>query len=652
MRVSRFGFALLLLPVRLSGQQPTDTVELNPVVVTATRVPRPVTDVPAAVTVLRGEDLRAQGIRTVFEALREAPGAAVVQTGSFGGQTSLFLRGGQSNYVKVLIDGVPVNQPGGAFDFANLTTDNVERIEVVRGPASVLYGSDAVTGVVQIFTRRGANASRAEASVRGGTYGTLAWNAETSGGSQGASYSVALSHFSSDGAYAFNNQYHNTVFSGLARVAPDDRTDATLSLRYGDAAFHFPTNGAGVPVDHNQFSYGSGPTLGLDLGHYFTKGFEARLLVATNATSGGFDDRPDSAADSSRFQNLDDVRRSSADLRGNLYVSSGMVVTLGTAVEQEHYRSFNVCQTSFGDCTTPPIEVTRWNTALYGQVVGDVLTRVSFTAGVRVEDNERFGTYVTYRLGSVYRIAGGTRLRATAGTGFREPSFFENYSTGFTVGNPNLAPERSRNWEVGLEQTALEGRASFSATVFNQRFIDMIDYDPGAAFGAVNYFNVAGATADGVELAVRAAPGAGGALSLGASYSYLYTNVTRSGFDSSSGALLAVGQPLVRRPKHAARLDADYRILRRGSASLSALYVGEREDQDFSAFPAPRVILPSYVRVDLATQLDVLRPRGSAPGVAVSARVENVLDHRYEEVKNFPARGRTLLFGGRVGWGL
>src|ERR1043166_1368054 len=171
MRVSRFGFALLLLPVRLSGQQPTDTVELNPVVVTATRVPRPVTDVPAAVTVLRGEDLRAQGIRTVFEALREAPGAAVVQTGSLGGQTSLFLRGGQSHHVKVLIDGVPVNQPGGAFDFANLTTDNVERIEVVRGPASVLYGSDAVTGVVQIFTRRGANASRAEASVRGGTDG-------------------------------------------------------------------------------------------------------------------------------------------------------------------------------------------------------------------------------------------------------------------------------------------------------------------------------------------------------------------------------------------------------------------------------------------------------------------------------------------------
>src|SRR5438093_13073944 len=147
-----------------------------------------------------------------------------------------------------------------------------------------------------------------------------------------------------DGDEAIINQYHNAVFSSLARVALDDQPESTLTLRYGDNAFHFPTNGAGVPLDHNQFSYGSGPTLGLDLGHYFTRQFEARLLLATNETNGGFDDRPDSSADSSRFQNLDDVRRSSADVRANLYLSSGSVVTVGTAVEQERERSFNVCQ--------------------------------------------------------------------------------------------------------------------------------------------------------------------------------------------------------------------------------------------------------------------------------------------------------------------
>src|SRR5437773_4891688 len=164
----------------LAAQGP-DTVMLNPVVVTATRFPRSAAGVPAAVTVLPGVDLRAQGIHTVLEALRDVPGAAVVQTGSFGGQTSLFLRGGQSNYVKVLVDGVPVNQPGGSFDFANLTTDNVERIEVVRGPASVLYGSDAVTGVGQILTRRGIGVAGADASVWAGNYGTFDSDVRASG---------------------------------------------------------------------------------------------------------------------------------------------------------------------------------------------------------------------------------------------------------------------------------------------------------------------------------------------------------------------------------------------------------------------------------------------------------------------------------------
>lgn len=653
MRVASSVRFLLAVPTVMAAQQPSpgDSALLTPVVVTATRLPQPAADVPAAVTVLSGAELRVQGIATVLEALRDVPGAAVVQTGSYGGQTSLFLRGGQSNYVKVLVDGVPVNQPGGSFDFANLTTDNIDRIEVVRGPVSVLYGSDAVTGVVQIFTRAGAGTSRAEASVRGGTYGTLAVDAEASGGSPAASYSVSVSRFASNGMHAVNNRYYNTVLSGLAHVALDDRTDATLTLRYGDDAFHFPTNGAGdtLPPDHNQFTYGSGPTLGLDIGHHFTPRLEARLLLASNETNSGFDNRPDSATDSTLFQNLDDLRRSSADLRANLDLPSGAVVTVGTAIEQEHERSFNVCHTSFGDCTTPPIDSARWNAAFYAQAVTDIGGRVNLTTGVRVEDNQRFGTYVTYRVGAVYRLAAGMRFRATAGTGFREPTFFENYSTGFSVGNPDLRPEHSRSWELGLEQTVARDRANFSATFFDQRFVDMIDYDPGALPPAPSYRNVAGATADGVEFGARLAPTA--VLSVGASYTYLHTEVTRSGFDVSSGALLAAGQPLVRRPRHSARLDAAYHLADRGTASLTVTYVGDRVDQDFSTFPAPRDTLPPYTRVDFAAQVEVLRPRGGAPGLTLSARIENLFDRIYEEVKNFPARRRTLLFGGEVRFG-
>src|SRR5262245_1137894 len=148
--------SVTLLALFMVVQQPKDTVVLKPVVVTATRVPVTVDRVPAAVTVLRGADLVAQGIRSVADALETVPGGHIVETGSYGGQASLFMRGGESDYVKVLLDGVPLNQAGGSIDLANLTTDNVDRIEIVRGPVSVLYGSDAMTGVVQIFTKRGA----------------------------------------------------------------------------------------------------------------------------------------------------------------------------------------------------------------------------------------------------------------------------------------------------------------------------------------------------------------------------------------------------------------------------------------------------------------------------------------------------------------
>src|SRR6185295_15322133 len=176
-----------LLALALTVQQPQDTVTLNPVVVTGTRVPMPLNNVSSAVTVLRGADLAIRGIRSVADALQLVPGASIVESGSFGAQTSLFMRGGESDYTKVLLDGVPLNQPGGSIDLANLTTDNIDRIEIVRGPASVLYGSDAMTGVVQIFTKQGgggggAARARLGGELRAGTYGSADGALEVLGG--------------------------------------------------------------------------------------------------------------------------------------------------------------------------------------------------------------------------------------------------------------------------------------------------------------------------------------------------------------------------------------------------------------------------------------------------------------------------------------
>ncbi|HXO84397.1 MAG TPA: TonB-dependent receptor plug domain-containing protein, partial [Gemmatimonadales bacterium] len=247
------------------AQQHQDTVELKPVVVTATRAAVPSVLVPAATTVLRGADLESHGVRTVAQALQLVPGVHIVETGSYGGQTSLFMRGGENDYVKVLVDGVPVNQPGGGLDLAHLTTDNVDRIEVVRGPASVLYGSDAVTGVVQIFTRAGTGPTRFGADVRAGTYGSTQFGFDLEGGTPTLGYSMRASRFGSDGLYPVNNEYRNGVLSGRLRLRPDERTEASLSYRYGDDLYHFPTNGQGQPADSNQRSAERGPIASLVL---------------------------------------------------------------------------------------------------------------------------------------------------------------------------------------------------------------------------------------------------------------------------------------------------------------------------------------------------------------------------------------------------
>ncbi len=640
----------IVVPAALAAQNPSDTVPVTPIVVTATRLPMPADAVAPTITVLQGEALRAQGLTTVADGLRAVAGAAVVAAGPFGAQTSLFLRGGESDYVKVLVDGVAVNQPGGAFDWANLTLDNVERIEVLRGPASVLYGSDAVTGVVQIFTRRGigsgAGSSRATMALEAGRYGARRVEAGWSGGGPNASYSVSLAQFTADGLYPFNNRYRNGVFSGLVRVTPDARSDATLSVRYSDDVYHFPTDGGGRLVDRNQFTYGNGPTLGVDLGRWLGPRLEARVQLATSQTDGGFENPPDDTADArGTYRSQDNLRRASADARVNVYVSPATILTVGASAEQERERSINFCTSSFGDCSSPPVDTSRSNRAAYNQIVAGLGRAVSLNAGLRIEHNERFGVFWTYRAGAVYRLSAGTRIRASLGTAFKEPTFFENYATGFVKGNPALKPERSQSAEVGVEQGLWDGRVTVSAASFRQRFRNMIDFTfapPDS--GDPNYFNVAAASADGLELSLAVRPVS--VFTLSGAYTYLKTSVTKQGLDPSTGAAFAAGQSLLRRPRHAAALDAALAIGSSTRLTTDLRYVGPRVDQDFTSFPFPRVTLPGYIRIDLAGEREVVRPQAYGPGFAVRLRVENLFDRRYEEVLHFPARRRNLLIGG------
>jgi len=629
MRLALRALLVVAWPVSLAGQTPTDTVELNPVVVTATRIPTPARDLPVAVTVISGVQLRERGIRTVADAVRTVPGADVVTTNAYGSQTSLFLRGGESDYVKVLIDGVPQNAPGGAYDFANLTTDNVERIEVVRGPASVLYGSDAVTGVVQIFTRDGRGPARGTVAWSVGTYGSSALDATLAAGGARAGYSVGVSRFSSDGLYPFNNQYRNEVVSGRVRLRPDARTDAALSLRYGDALYHFPTDGSGDTVSHNQHQLDRGPSVGLDLGHVFSSRAEGRLTAGWHRDNLQYAIAKNGPADSTTFpySSSDWITRTGVDARLNLRPFASAIVTVGGAFEREAMSG-----------TTLDTARSRNDGAAYLQVVTAPEQAVSVAVGARLEDNQRFGTYVTHRTSMAVRIVQGVRAIASLGTGFKEPSFYETFATGFVRGNPTLAPEHSLNWEAGLEYTGLRRTLTIRATYFHQRFRDLIQYS-GAPLGrdSVNYSNVADAAAQGLELGVQGA--LGGGVSLDAGYTYL---------DSRD---FATSLRLQRRPAHTASLGLGYGLGARGATSLVAVFTGDRDDYDYSTFPAPRVTLPPHTRVDISGTYELIRSHGTLPAVGLTARIENLVGARYEDVKNFPARGRTLLVGGRLDWG-
>ncbi|MGH7752891.1 MAG: TonB-dependent receptor plug domain-containing protein, partial [Gemmatimonadales bacterium] len=536
--------------------------------------------------------------------------------------------------------------PGGSFDFAGLTTDNVERIEIVRGPGGVLYGSDAVTGVINIITRQGGGggAPRVSAGLSAGTYDSWSASAGLVGGGGAVAYSASLSRFGSRGLYPINNRYANATATGSLRFRPDGYTDARLSLRYSDAAFHFPTDGAGRIADANQRQADAVSTVSVDAGRLLTPRLEARVLLATHRVNARSDDLPDQL-DPFEFRSHEVVKRSSADARVNLRLPRGTVITGGAVVEDERERT--------GNTFSPETLITRSSWAAYAQMVTEVAS-VGLDAGVRREDNAAYGRFATYRLGASYRVAPNIRLRATFATGFKEPTFFENYASGFVVGNPGLDPERSRSWEVGLERTLLGGRVVLAGTYFDQRFRDLIEFTfAPPAPGDPNYFNVAGALARGVELSATAGPvGAGDGPALAAHYTWLQTETVDTALDGGTDGQFALGQRLLRRPTHSGTVALWYRwdLVR---LQTSAAYVGDRTDLDFAGFPATRVVLPAYLRLDLGVEVEVIRPSapGRGPGFTGTIRVENALDRRYEEALHFPARRRVVFLGGRVDFG-
>jgi len=639
-------FAGALLPYRIARGQAKDTAQLGTVVVSASKIPRPASSLTQSVTVLSGEDLRARGVVRVSDALREVPGAALVQSGSYGAVTSLFLRGGESRYTKVLIDGVSVNAAGGFFDFSHLTTDNIDRIEIVRGPASVLYGADAVSGIVQIFTRKGSGNPRASVGARGGTYHSVDVDADAAGSTPLGGFSVGAAQHSTDGILPFNNQYRNGTLSSALTLAEGAAGDARISARYTAAEFHYPTDFAGQPVDSNSYRVQHRLTVGLDAGRNLTPNIQARILAGSNDVSDLTEDIAipfgGTTPEHSEFRSRG--YRRSAEGRIAFFLPTDATITLGTAYEREHENSSSGSGAVGGPTVqTDSFDASRHNVAYYSELLGNLTERFSYTLSGRVDDNSDYDRFGTYRIGANVGLFPAVRVRASLSTAFNAPAFNQLRPTLFTVGSPDLRPERSRSAEVGLITSFHQERIQLSASYFTQRFADLIQFvNGGPPSFKGSYANLTGASSNGYEAEVQVSPLRDWRGS--ASFTIVDPRVTKVDPTFQGGS--RVGDALIRRPTHSGSVVVSYARPSSASVGASMSFVGRRPDFDFAQFPSPRVTLPAYTKLDLSAELPLTAVQRG--GLRLSARIENVLDRRYEDVLHYAAPGRTVLLGGRI----
>jgi len=637
-------FSLSLL-VPAFGQDPAKEKEKdNPVpqgtdvVITASRLEEPTKDVASSITSIPAADVKNAQHRMVTDALREVPGLDTVQAGTRGGNTSVFLRGAASAQTLVLIDGIEANDPIDAnrgFNFANLTADNIERIEVLRGPQSVLYGSDAMGGVINVITHRGSGDPHASFTLEGGSFSTYRGSVGISGGSNTVNYSFGASRTQSQGISAADvrlgnhekDGYRNETFSGRIGVTPLPYFDIDFVARamQGHAEID---NGGGAGQDDPNHTFDSSQYL-------FRVAPRLKLLDGTweqtlgfSLTNSKFDDN--NPLDPLNGPNFTFSTFSSQlvalDWQHNFYVHPTQTLTIGLSFEEESGQDSGTGGSAFGPFSFDFGPEKAWTRSAYAQYRVHLWERLTVTAGARVDDHKEFGTHGTYRGTGAYILEEtATKFHATIGTGFKSPTLFELFDP--TFGVPTLKPEESTGWDAGVDQTLIDGHLTASVTYFRNNFTDLIDFD-GSRGPAGQYVNVGRARTDGVEVGLRTDVSKDLVLRL----TYTFTDTE----DKDTK------EALLRRPRHKAGFRADYDVTPGIHLNTSVLYVGKRTDSDFSTFPASTVTLGDYILWNLGAAWRI------SDQIEVFARGENLTDKKYQEVFGFGTTGAAGYVGGTL----
>ncbi len=608
------------------------------ITVTATRIETPAKEVASSVTVVSKEDLERTKKATVLEAMQEILGVSVIQNGPRGSAASVFLRGANSEHTLVMIDGVELNDPispSRSYDLAHLTVENIERIEVLRGPQSTLYGSDAIGGVVNIITIKGEGKPRFHLSTQGGSSGTFLNSAGMSGGTENIHYSLAASQSSTSGFSAASASYEgNQEKDGYRNLSFSGRFGFRLQKNL-DFDIVFQRMKTKTEIDNFGGENGDDPNNVQDYDSSLFKG-QVRLLSLQNrweqklaVSLVDYDRQHENKVDEEHpFDSETGFYKSrlfKMEWQNNIFLHKTNTLTFGIGHHQEQGESEYTSEGIWGPYTSVFPLQKAYVTGLFLQDQVRIAKRFYATAGVRIDNHNQFGTKATYRFAPAYFIeATQTKFKSTWGTGFKSPSLYQLYAPGTAwgpVGNKELKPERSTGWDFGIEQGILGGKLVFGATYFSNGYKNLIIYD-----SSQGYTNIQRAESKGRELFIQMRPEDNLFLNI----SYTQTNAKDKDTDSY----------LLRRPKEKFSAVLNSGFLKKGNFNLSLVRVGESDDLDFStSWPYAQIKMAGYTLVNAAVSFNI------TSHLQVFCRLDNLFDAKYEIVKGYGTPGFSVCGG-------